>query len=359
MELTPRFYFEGDDYFSGLRQAMESARSSIDIELYYLASDDIGRGFVDLLKRRKQEGVRVRVIYDSVGCRGTQEALFDEMIHAGIAMRHFNPWFPPSEHVGKRDHRKIFVIDGKIAFLGGFNLSNQFSGIDAWRDTGVRLEDQDLVETLAALFDDNWLGRFHRARDFIRRRVRRAEWGPGLRQIIANHGWRRKSLIREEYLSAIIRAKESIDITNPYFIPDHGIRSALRRAARRGVCVRLLTAGLSDVPIARWAGQATYASLLRSGVRIFEYQPRVLHAKSAVVDGIWYTVGTSNIDHLSFFRNLEVNLFGRDPESAILLRNQFEEDLRSAAEIRAEDWRRRPWWFRLRERFFFFFRVWL
>ncbi len=358
-----KFYFEGDNFFEELRAAIRIARESVDIELYYLASDAVGGDFAELLVRKAAEGIRVRMIYDAVGCRGTDSGLFDQMAHAGISLKAFNPWFPPSDHIGRRNHRKFFVIDRQRAFLGGFNLAGEYSakvsGNRAWRDSGALLDDPRLVGKLDTLFEDSWQGRIHRAKDFIRRREKRPDWTENPRQIIPNHGWLRKSLIREEYLSAIIRARRSISITNPYFIPDHGIRASLRRAARRGIKVRLLTAGISDVPFARWAGQATYAALMRAGVRIFEYQGRVLHAKSAVVDENWYTVGTSNIDHLSFFRNLEVNLFGRDEGSARILEAQFDKDLQSSREILPEAWKCRPWWIKLRERFFFFFRFWL
>lgn len=209
------------------------------------------------------------------------------------------------------------------------------------------------------LFEDSWEEKRLRIKDFIREKIPRPDWSRRKHHLLASHGWNRKGLIREEYLSAIIHAKRFIYITNSYFIPDRGIRRALRKASGRGVDVRLLVAGPTDVPIARWASQATYSSFLRAGVRIYEYQGRILHAKSAAIDTEWYTVGTSNMDPLSFFHNLEVNFLGRGPEEARLLMVQFAEDLNFSKELSLEIWRRRPWWTRLRERFFFFFRAWL
>ena len=309
------------------------------------------------------QGVRIRLLYDDVGCRGTSPEIFQEMTWAGIAIQPYNPWLPAGAHVGRRDHRKISLIDGRIALLGGFNLaaeySRQCSGKKAWRDSGVRIEHPNCTGRLRELFEESWEGRRRTFREFIRRRPKRPDWREAPFHIVSSYGLRRISPIRNEYLSAFVHAKKRILITNAYFVPDRGIRRALKKAARRGVDVRLLTAGVTDVRIARWAGQATYGSFLRAGVQIFEYEARVLHAKTAVVDDDWMTVGTANIDHLSFFTNLEVNLFGRDPASARVLADRFEEDLKSSREIRRNDWRRRPWWARLVERFFFLFRVWL
>lgn len=358
------FFFEGDDYFEALHESIDGARSTIDIEIYYFASDEIGWGIARRLIKKASEGVAIRVLFDDVGCRGTSRELFDELTEAGIAVRPYNAWLPTGRHVGRRNHRKIATIDGQIAFLGGFNWSSEFShrlsGNKAWRDTGVRLEQYPrCLSRLHEFFEETWRGRRRTLKDYIRRRLYRADWREDSLHVVPNHGWRRKSPIREEYLSAIVHAKDRILITSAYFVPDGGIRRALRRAARRGVDVCLLTAGKTDVRIARWAGQATYAALLRAGVRIFEYGTRILHAKTAVVDDDRFTIGTANLDHLSFFQNLEANLFGKDPVSAGVLATRFEKDLLFAQEIRREDWRRRPWWARLFERFFFLFRVWL
>ena len=357
------FFFEGDDFFWSLREALSAAKRSIDVVLYYFGSDRTGWSFAHLFAKKRAEGVKIRIVYDAVGCRGTSSDLFEELGRNGIEVKVYNPVFPPTRHFGRRNHRKMIVIDGRIGFLGGFNLADEYSrwafGEKAWRDTGVRIEAPEIVRTFQEIFEEEWQGRRPSLRTFIRKKIPRPNWDESDCFAVPNHGWRRKSLIRQEYLSAIARADRSIYITNPYFIPDRGIRSALKRGVRRGVDVRILTAGETDVRVAKWAGRATYASFLRAGVRIFEYQSRVLHAKTAVIDGAWWTVGTSNIDHLSFFRNLEVNLFGRNRPAAEILAAQFERDLASSKEIALPNWVKRPWLARVRERFFFFFRVWL
>ncbi len=366
--MNPRltFFFEGDDFFAALQDSIRKAHVSIDIEFYYFASDEIGASFAKLLTQKVAEGVEVRLIYDALGCLRTDASFFAELEQQGIAVKPFHPLFPISEHLGRRDHRKLMVVDGEVGFVGGFNLSSEYSarfrGPEAWRDTGLGIWEDVSVQRLKRLFQENWEGLWYLAKmDVVElwRGELRPDWQQSKFHMIPNHGWRRKSLIRQEYLAAIIHAKRCIHLTNPYFIPDRGIRRALRRAAQRGVEVALLTAGVTDVRIARWAGQATYARLLGAGVRLFEYQGRFLHAKSATVDGEWFTVGTSNIDHISFFRNLEVNLFGRDGEAVGVLDGQFVKDLTSSREITLQDWRQRPWWVRVRSKFFFYFRVWL
>jgi cardiolipin synthase len=357
------FFSEGDDFFHGLREAVAGAKTRIDIELYYLASDAVGWSFADLFMKKAKEGIRIRIIYDAIGCRGTSEEIFDVLRDAGVRIKPYNPLFPLSDPLGRRNHRKCFVIDDRIVFLGGFNLAAEYSaqclGAKAWRDSGVRFESSEIALTLRSTIDATWDDSRFSWKDFRRRRVLRTVWRSSNLYVLLNHGWRQKSLIREEYLSAISRARRRIWITNGYFIPDRGILGALRRAARRGVDVRIVTAGESDVPAARWASRATYGRLLKAGAKIYEFKGRVLHAKTALIDADWFTVGTSNIDHLSFFRNLEINLFGLDASAADILSQEFLKDVTASEEITWELWRQRPWWQRLRERIFFLFRVWL
>jgi len=363
------FYFEGDDYFQAVRSAISEARSRIDIEMYHFAEDAIGRSFADLLIAKAHDGVGVKLIYDAVGCRGTSEAFFLRMDHAGIGLKAHHPLSALLKLRGRfvrRNHRKYVIIDGKVAFLGGFNFASEYSksesGAQAWRDTGVRLESPSLIAQFQEVFRHAWMRRAELAlsyfQNYFQTRRGRGLWKVGAR-IVANYGWSRKHWIHRAYLTAVREAQRRIWITNSYFIPDGRLRRALRRAARRGVDVRILTAGVSDVSIARWAGQATYSRLLQSRARIFEYQNRVLHAKSAVIDADWYTVGTSNLDPLSLFKNLEVNLFATDASEASVLAGQFEMDLQVSKEIVWEEWRRRPWWMKLREMAFFWLRKWL
>jgi cardiolipin synthase len=358
-----QFYFEGDDFFFALENAVKSATQSIDWEFYFFASDELGWHFAKLLIEKAREGVRVRVIVDAVGSRSTSIDLFDALEAAGISCKIYNPLFPYGKHIGRRNHRKMVLIDEKTGFLGGFNVSSEYSrkysGEKAWRDTGVKLEQPELVRDLLGFFEEAWEKRKLSLRRLMTR-LRRPALSPGSLHVVPNFGFRRKSFIRRKYLSAITGARRSIAISNPYFVPDHGILRALRKAARRKVQVRILTAGGdTDVHAARWAGQAVYSRLLKTGVRIFEYRGRMMHAKCAIVDESWFTIGTANIDHLSFFKNLEVNLFGKDGGAGGILLRQFEKDLLSSREILWKEWEQRPWTVKCREKFFSWFREWL
>ena len=357
------FFFEGDDYFWKLQDDIVEAQKTIDLELYHFASDAIGWHFANLLIRKASEGVQIRLIYDAFGCRWTSSSLFSTLVEKGVKIKSFNPIFPLGRPIGRRDHRKMILIDKKILFVGGYNFAAEYSqrtaGSECWRDTGIRAEDPTLTQNLEILFEKNWNGIRLKFRQFLENRQRRPDWSQSSLHAIPNHGWHQKSLIQEEYLAAIDEACDSICVTNSYFVPDHRIRRSLRRAARRGVKVRLLTPGISDVPITRWAGHATYGSLLLSGVKIFEYQGRVLHAKSAVIDGEWFTVGTFNLDYLSFFRNLEINLFGKDSSLAKQLEDQFEKDLFKSKEVTPAEWRSRSWFSQLLEKIFYWLRTWL
>ncbi|MFO1462786.1 MAG: phospholipase D-like domain-containing protein [bacterium] len=349
-----RFYFEPQEYYAAMREAIASARHRVDLEMYIFASDAVGWAFAEQLARKAQAGVEVRVSYDSVGSQGTSDELWLLLEENGVRLREYNPTFPLPRNLRRRNHRKVLVVDDRIGFLGGFNLMDV-----NWRDTGVSFEGPELVAELRRQFELSWEHEFSRLRGMARRKIGRRPWQDGGLHLIPSFGLRRLSLIRQAYLTAIVRARERVDITAAYFVPDLGILRALRKAARRGREVRLLTAGLSDVRVAQWASRAVYGKLLRAGVRIFEYQPRILHAKSAVVDGRWFTVGTANLDHLSFFHNLELNLFGTDVDSSQRLSERFEADLRESAELRLEEWRRRSRWARLKEQFCYAFRAWM
>ncbi|HCU25431.1 MAG TPA: hypothetical protein DF383_10475 [Deltaproteobacteria bacterium] len=348
------FFFEGPTYYAALDAAIQSAKRSIDLEMYIFAGDAVGRRIAVSLAKQAYAGVKVRVLYDSIGSQWTDTGLWSLLEENGVELQEYNPTFPWPKNLRRRNHRKVLVVDGQVGFLGGFNLMDV-----PWRDSGVRCGHPEVLADLTQLFELAWERRNLRLRKMARRHARR--WRPGSPGIhaVPSYGLRRFSRIRQHYLAAIQLARRRIWITNPYFVPDLGLLRALRRAARKGVEVKILTAGLTDVRVARWASHAVYSRLLKSGVRIFEYQPQVLHAKHMVVDEAWFTLGTSNLDHLSFFQNLEVNLFGTDRSAAAVLAEQFEKDVVESLEINFTEWKKRSRWRKLREKFFYAFRAWM
>lgn len=354
------FFFEGDHFFKKLHEKILLAQKNIDIEIYIFADDDVGQALAELLKNKARAGVQVRILYDAIGSRDTGNYFFESLKEAGCHVKAFHPLFEWGVEFSRRNHRKFVVLDDSEAFLGGYNFANEYSekyfGKNSWRDTGVYIDQAEVVKELALLFKNTWSGlwkEFAGSLSFSRGHRKK------LYRILPNFGLRRFNLIRQEYISAIIHAKKNIWLSQSYFVPDFGLIRALKKAARRGVEVKIITAGVSDIPFVKRCSQGTYQPLLSAGARIFEYQERMMHAKTGVVDHQWWTVGTANMDHLSLFRNLEVNLVSVETQGAAMLTLQFEKDLLSSKEIHLEAWKKRRWSDRLIEQFCLLFRHWL
>ena len=359
--------FDGPATMREMMAAVRDATTSINLETYIFDQDPIGLQFAELLMEKRRQGVAVNVMYDSVGTLGTPQAFFDRMREAGISMVAFNPVNPAKAKgnwsINNRDHRKLMVVDGRIAFTGGINISADYANsslfrsrrkpdnVDkdkvGWRDTHVKIEGP-AVATLQWAFVNAWVrqeGGELAQRDYF---PRLAPAGDKFVRVLATEP-NGHSEIYKSLMVAINEAKKSAHITSAYFVPDQQIVDALIAAAKRGVDVKLVLPGVSDHGLVMYAGQAFYEQLLAGGVRIFQLQVAVLHAKTAVIDGAWSTIGSANIDRRSFIHNYELNVvvidpaFGRDMESA------FNEDLRSSKEVTLEQWRDRPWADRVKE----------
>jgi cardiolipin synthase A/B len=352
--------FDGPATMRDMMATARAATSTINLETYIFDQDPVGIEFANVLIEKQKQGVTVNVMYDSVGTLGTPQEFFDRMRAAGIHLLAFNP-VNPAARVGKwelnnRDHRKLMVVDGKIGFTGGINISKDYANSSlfrshrspakvngkevGWRDTHIRVEGP-AVATLQWAFVNNWVhqdaGDLPRADYF----PRLAPVGDKIVRVLATDP-DRGSEIYKSLLVAVGEAKKSIHITSAYFVPDQQTVDALCAAARRGVDVKLVLPGVSDHGLVFQAGRAFYDPLLEAGVRIFQLQVAVLHAKTAVIDGAWSTIGSANIDRRSFIHNYELNVvvvdpaFGRDMESA------FNEDLRDSKEVTLDQWRHRP-----------------
>jgi cardiolipin synthase len=358
--------FDGPATMREMIAAVRAATSSINLETYIFDQDPIGIQFADLLIEKQRQGVTVNVMYDAVGTLGTPQAFYDRMKAGGIKMLAFNP-VNPAKAKGKwelnnRDHRKILVVDGKVAFTGGINISSTYAnsslfrtrykpGKDdakvGWRDTHIKIEGP-AVATLQYAFVKNWVNQDAADLPALNYFPPLAPAGDKMLRVLATDPTA-DSDIYKSLMVAINEAKKSIYITSAYFVPDQQIVDALRDAARRGVDVKLVLPGVSDHGLVMHAGRAFYEQLLAGGVRIFQLQVAVLHAKTAVIDSAWSTIGSANIDRRSFIHNYELNVviidpgFGRDMESA------FNEDLRDSKEVTLEQWRNRPWADRIKE----------
>jgi cardiolipin synthase len=236
--------------------------------------------------------------------------------------------------VQRRNHRKLLIVDDTVAYIGGFNIHAESSrlayGPARWRDTHARIQGA-AAHGAARAFDDYGARRVHRghAVDDV--------------YFLPNRGFKGRWILHRLLRMRFGLARRRIWLTTPYFVPDHATQRALVDAARRGVDVRVLVPAKNDIAIVQWASRAAYAALLAAGVRLFEYRPRVLHAKTALVDDHWGTIGTANMDFRSFFINDEINAVFERTDVVATLADEFIRDLAESDEVQAANWQRRPW----------------
>ena len=354
---------DGAEAYPAMLAAIASARSTVCLETYILRGDRTGTRFAEALMERARRGVEVNLTYDAWGSDVPDE-LLARLHEAGVRTVAFHPirWGGRLgrffARVWRRNHRKSLIVDRTVGFTGGMNLSDDYAAVEdggrGWRDTHLRLEGPAALE-LQQLFLETW----RRARLDVPRYAHEGRRPEAEVKVIGSELRASKKRIRRAYLDAIRTARERVLITNAYFLPTFPVRRALSSAARRGVDVRVILAGTTDVKAVLLAARATYGRFLRAGLRVFEWQGRVLHAKTAVVDGRWSTVGSSNLDALSLRVNLEVNAVIEDERFARALERMFEEDLGACREITLDEWRHRSWGERLVSWLAYLFREWL
>ena len=356
---------DGPQIMASMIEAIGAAKDHINLETYIFDQDELGIRFAELLIARQRAGVQVNVIYDSVGTIGTPQAFFDNMRDAGIRLLAFNPvnplkliapWAP-----NNRDHRKILVVDGVVAFTGGVNISNTYANSSlfrskarrdakvGWRDTHIKIEGP-AVAALQLLFLDTWASQQSPDLPDSNFFPPLKEPGDKLVRVLASAPGGDFEIYKA-YILAIQQAKKTVHITSAYFVPDAQIMQALSDAARRGVEVKVILPGVTDRGLVLHATQSFYSEMLASGIRIYQLQIAVLHAKTAVIDKVWATVGSTNIDTRSFLHNNEINVVVLGEEFANAMENAFVEDLRISVEITAEKWEQRPFADRLKEWF--------
>jgi len=355
---------DGPETFAAMRKAIEEAKDHINLEIFIFRDDKIGRPFADLLLRKRAEGVEVNVIYDSYGAKYTPRGFFTRMREGGIRMIEFNPVNPidlvGKETVNNRDHRKILVVDGKVAFTGGINIQEDHlnSKIPFWRDTHIQIEGP-AVAWFQRLFLETWKnqnGPEFGARDYF---PPLETEGGLLVQVIEGAPGQKVPEIYAAYLSAILNAEKSVYITHAYLVPSREMLNALALAAEKGVDVRIIVPSFSDFWLPFYAGRYNYTFLLKAGVKLYEIQGSLLHSKTAVIDGVWSTIGSSNLDVRSFMHDLEVNAVAVDRGFARRMEAVFEQDLRSSREILLDKWETRPRSDRMKEWFAHLFNYWI
>jgi cardiolipin synthase len=342
----------GQSLLEAKLNAIAEARSVVSMEIFIFRESEIGRRFRDALTAAARRGVRVRVLVDAFGSFGLRRDYFDELVAAGGAMRWFNELRPAS--LTFRDHRKLLVVDGAVAFVGGCNISTEYygDGITAgWRDGGVGVRGP-VAAVLAAEFDRQWERATGHRWQFPpggqRQRVPVAA-GSEVEALFVKPGFGRNPL--RAALRRDLATANDVAITSAYFLPAQRLRRSLTRAVARGARVRVLLAGKSDVRLLQLASRSLYRRLVNKGVEIWEYQPQVLHAKLIIVDDIVYA-GSSNLDPRSLRINFEIMLRIHDAALAATARQQFEADLAGRAVPITRDALRhgRSWWERLKQR---------
>ncbi|MFZ6766366.1 cardiolipin synthase [Undibacterium sp. Di26W] len=355
--------FDGPQTMAAMMEAIKKAKSHIHLETYIFDQDELGIAFSDLLIAQQQAGVQVSIIYDSVGTIGTPQSFFDKMEAAGIQMLAFNPINPGKLHgpwePNRRDHRKILIVDGEVAFTGGVNISASYANSSlfrsknknqaavGWRDTHIRIEGP-AVAALQWVFLDTWTNAGDATLPEKTYFPPLQNQGNKMVRVLASEP-EGNPAIYKAYMLAIQEASTSIHITSAYFVPDAQILRALIAAAKRGVDVKIIMPGVTDSGLVFHAGQSFYTEMLAAGIKIYELQIAVLHAKTAVIDQVWSTVGSTNIDTRSFLHNKEINVVVIDTEFALSMENAFNEDLRLSREIQMEQWQQRPVTTKLKE----------
>jgi cardiolipin synthase len=374
---------DGAEAYPAMLATILGARREVLLETYIFESDSAGHRFHHALCERALSGISVRLIVDGAGSWKLSGADRDALLDAGVHVATFHPVRPWRRRWGwsVRDHRKLLVVDEEFAFTGGLNIGDEYAprewGGKGWHDVHVRVQGP-VVSDLRRFFFDSWryaspdgiprrTTHYHRdapelpphgAKEIEEQRTAASQPG-GRVQALAVGRFRDRRAIEKHLRRAVSLAQTRVFIYSAYFIPNRRWRKTLRRAAMRGVDVRVMVPHHSDIPGIEHATRYTYTKLLRGRVRIFEYLPTMLHAKAIVVDGAWCTIGSYNLDQRSLQYNWEVALSIADDDAAFALEERFASDLVLCCEIDPEQWLQRPFWQRIRERIFYYFRLWL
>ena len=345
-------FINGKEKFNTLINDIKRANHSIHIEYYIIRNDNLGKQLIKELSKKAKEGVEVRLLYDGMGCLMLPKNFFKELLESGGYAVAFLPRL--MIRINYRNHRKICVIDGKIGYIGGFNIGDEYLGIvkkyGFWRDTHLRIEG-DAVDQLQIRFIMDWN---FIAKDFIiplnKKYFPLKSNFDGVKIQIVSSGpdtiWKN---IRNSYFKMINDAEKNIYITTPYFVPDDSIFEALKVAALSGIDVKIMFPGNPDHFFVYWASMSYLGELLRAGVKCYQYEKGFIHSKFISIDGIVSSVGTANMDIRSFSVNFETNAFVFDENFTSILEDDFEKDILNCKEITSLWYENRSLVFKIKE----------
>jgi cardiolipin synthase A/B len=376
-----KLLIDGPVTFAAMFADLERAKNSIQMESYIFEDAALGKRMAEVMKRKAAAGVEVRLIYDAVGSLTTPRAFFDDLAEAGVLVCEFNPvrsgLLLRADKLNHRDHRKITIVDGTTAYTGGINVSDVYSAGSSsflrrksrdaaadgerkrgWRDTSVRVRGAAVAD-FSILFAETWKRQNCDRPPIPAARKAAPLAGDRLVTVLGSSPQDDEPRIYRALLTAISGARRSVHMTMSYFVPDEQTVEFLTAAARRGVDVTLVLQGMSDSTLVLRAGQSYYSELLAAGVTIYERSDTLLHAKTTVVDGVWSTIGSSNVDWRSFLHNDEVNVIVLGAEFADEMEKLFQHDLSRAEQISADAWKERGLLRRAQESFGRLFEYWL
>jgi cardiolipin synthase A/B len=366
---------DGPATYRAMLDAIESARDHVNMETYILDDDEVGQQFAKALIAKQKSGVQVNLIRDAVGTLTTPPEFFAALVASGVAVLEFNPVNPllarKAWELNQRDHRKLLIVDGRVVFLGGINISSVYSSSafklrsrspkasgPAWRDTDLRISGPAVAE-FQKLFISTWQAQMGPAmveKDYF---PALQHEGPQVVRAVGSAPDEPARWVYTELLSAIANAQGSVRITNAYFAPDPQLLSVLENAAKRGVAVDLILPSQTDSWLIFHAGRGYYERLLSAGVKIHERLDVILHSKTALIDGVWATVGSTNLDWRSFLHNQEVNAVVIGADFGGQLQKMFDADLAASKTITLPDWQQRPLTVRAKELFAKMWAYWL
>ncbi len=355
---------DGEQAYPAMLTAIENAEKTILMDSYIFNDDLAGNIFAEALMSASRRGVKVYLIVDAVGVIGVSDTFFHVMKNAGVKVLKYRSLQPWRRSFGflKRNHRKMLVTDNRIGFVGGINIGDEWlptsMGGLGWHDIHICVHGP-IVRELSRLAVSTWHSHGNEVLDPTEFLPQVSLAGTEYVSVVGSLERRKRKAIRGSYLQAIKTSKKYIYIANAYFLPDMGFRRALRNAVQRGVDVRIMVPEKGDILPFQLAGQALFARLLKMGIRIFLWNEAVLHAKTAVIDDQWATVGSFNIDHRSWSMNLEVNVNVMGVGISSLLRKVFTDDQKRCVELTLEQWKRRPLIIKFAEAFFYLFRKWM
>lgn len=358
---------DGPSTYAAMFSAIENAKDHINMETFIFEDGEVGKKFASLLMEKQRSGVQVNLIYDSVGSIDTPKAFFSMLKDSGINVLEFNPINPLNKRkdwdLNQRDHRKLLIVDGKVAFVGGINISSVYSSGSfsrsakkskdsinniPWRDTHLQIAGPVVAE-FQKIFTETWQqqkGEPLASKEYFPVLLSQ---GNEVVRAIASNPEEPYSQMYATLLSAINSAESQVFLTNAYFVPDPQLLAALKEAVSRGADVRLLLPETTDSNLVFYASHSYYDELLSAHVKIYERQGAMLHAKTALIDGVWSTIGSTNLDWRSFTNNQEINAVMLGQDFGAQMQALFESDLTLSKQITLEEWRKRSIGARIKE----------